>query len=177
MPPKMLTSTAFTFLSREQDAERFGDLLGVGAAADVEEVGRFAAVELDEVHRGHREAGAVDEAADVAVELDVAEARFAGAEFVRVFFGGVAELGELRVAEQGVVVEADLGVEGEQLAGLGDDERVDLDQAAIERDEQLAERLHELLGRADARAGEVELRGTACGPGTTAGRRRGRTVL
>ena len=44
MPPKMLTSTAFTFLSDEQDAERLGHLLGVGAAADVEEVGRLAAV-------------------------------------------------------------------------------------------------------------------------------------
>ena len=53
--------------------------------------------------------------------------------FVRVFFGSVAELGQLRVAEQGVVVEADLGVEGDQLAGFGDDERVDFDQAAIER--------------------------------------------
>ena len=53
----------------EQDAEGLGDLLGVGAAADVEEVGRLAAVQLDEVHRAHRQAGAVHQAADVAVEL------------------------------------------------------------------------------------------------------------
>ena len=69
MPPKMLTSTALTFGIGEDDAERFGDLLVVGAAADVEEVRRLAAVELDDVHRAHGEAGAVDEAADVAVEL------------------------------------------------------------------------------------------------------------
>ena len=36
------------------------DGLRSGAAADVEEVGRLAAVELDDVHGGHGEAGAVD---------------------------------------------------------------------------------------------------------------------
>ena len=71
----------------------------------------------------------------------------------------VAQFGQLWVAEHGVVVEADLGVEGEEVAGFGDDERVDFDEAAIERDEQLAEGLHELLGRANARAGELKLGG------------------
>jgi hypothetical protein len=40
-----------------------------GAAADIEEVGRLAAVQLDDVHGRHRQAGAVDHAADVAVQL------------------------------------------------------------------------------------------------------------
>ena len=61
----------------EQDAERVRDLLLRGAAADVEEVRRLAAVELDDVHGRHRQAGAVDHAADVAVELDVVEAELA----------------------------------------------------------------------------------------------------
>src|SRR5262245_42376420 len=39
----------------EDDAEGLGDLLLVGTAADVEKVGRLAAVEFDNVHRGHRE--------------------------------------------------------------------------------------------------------------------------
>src|SRR5208283_4229598 len=55
------------------DLERRGDLLLRGAAADVEEVGRALAVELDDVHRRHGEAGTVDHAADRAVERDVAE--------------------------------------------------------------------------------------------------------
>ena len=41
------------------DAERVHDLLGIRRAADVEEVRRLAAVVLHEVHRRHREAGAV----------------------------------------------------------------------------------------------------------------------
>jgi hypothetical protein len=53
--------------------EGLGDLLLGGAAADVEEVGRLAAVQLDDVHGRHRQARAVDHAADVAVELDVVE--------------------------------------------------------------------------------------------------------
>ena len=52
----------------QHDLERLGHLLGRGAAAHVEEVGGRAAVELDDVHGRHREAGAVHQAADVAVE-------------------------------------------------------------------------------------------------------------
>ncbi len=40
----------------EQDAEPLEHLVLVGAAADVEEVGRLAAVVLDQVHRAHRQA-------------------------------------------------------------------------------------------------------------------------
>ena len=80
-----------------------------GAAADVEEVrGRCRRRVLDDVHRRHREAGAVDEAADVAVERDVGEAGVLGLELDRIFLVDVAQLVPLRVAELGVVVEVDL---------------------------------------------------------------------
>ena len=75
MPPKMLKRMAFTSLSAEDDVQRVDDLLGVRAAADVQEVGGLAAVVLDQVHGGHGQAGAVDQAADVALELDEAEVR------------------------------------------------------------------------------------------------------
>ena len=57
----------------EKDAEGVFDLLLVGAAAYVEEVCGLAAGVLDDVHRRHGEAGAVDHAGDGAVELDVVE--------------------------------------------------------------------------------------------------------
>ena len=79
MPPKMLTSTALTFLSPKQDAKGLGDLLDVRAAAHVQKVRRLAAVQLDQVHGAHGQAGSVDQAADVAVQLDVAQAGLAGA--------------------------------------------------------------------------------------------------
>src|SRR5919199_1966858 len=68
-----------------------GDLVGAGAAADVEEVGRRAAVELDRVHRRHREAGAVDQAADLAVELDEGESERARLQLRRVLLARVAQ--------------------------------------------------------------------------------------
>ena len=45
------------------------------------------------------------------------------------------------MAEQRVVVEVDLGVEREQLAVLGRDEGIDLDQRGVRLDESLVEAL------------------------------------
>src|SRR4249919_4259806 len=65
-------------VARQDQLEGFGDAFLGGAAADVEEVGRRAAIERDHVHRGHRQAAAVDHAADVAVHGDVVEIVLAG---------------------------------------------------------------------------------------------------
>ena len=74
-----------------------------GAAADVEEVGRLAAVELDDVHGRHGEAGAVDHAADVAVERDVGEVVLRGLDLLGVLFGDVAQLDDVLVAESALL--------------------------------------------------------------------------
>jgi hypothetical protein len=92
MPPKMLIRMPFTFLSDIRILNAFRDLLLVGAAADVEEVGRLAARQLDDVHRRHRQAGAVDHAADVAIELDVVERELRRLDLERVLFAEVAQL-------------------------------------------------------------------------------------
>ena len=132
MPPKMLTSTALTFLSASRMRNASVTCSTFGAAAHVQEVGRLAAVQLDEVHRAHRQPGAVDQAADIAVQLDVAQSRLAGSDFGRLLFAQVAQLGDVRVPEQGVVVEGHLGVQGHQFAVAGDHQRIDFGQAAIE---------------------------------------------
>ena len=44
-------------------------------AADVEEVGGLAAIELDDVHGRHGEAGAVHHACDIPVKLDVVQVK------------------------------------------------------------------------------------------------------
>jgi hypothetical protein len=48
-------------------------------------------VELDDVHRRHGEAGAVDHAADIAVERDIGEIPLGGLDFLGVLFGLVAQ--------------------------------------------------------------------------------------
>ena len=68
---------------------------------------------------------------------------------------------EVRVAELGIVVEADLGVEHQQLALVGDRQRVDLDLRGVGADErvvELGEHLGRLLGEV---AGQAE-RGGDC---------------
>ena len=67
----------------QDDLEAVGHDLCGGAAADVEEVGRLHAAELlagvgDDVERGHDEARAVADDADLAVELDVVEVLLLG---------------------------------------------------------------------------------------------------
>ena len=57
---------------------------------------------------------------------------------------------------QRVVVEVHLGVERQQIAALGDDERVDLEQRRVGRDERLVERQHHLGRLADLRVGEAD---------------------
>ena len=143
MPPKMLTRIAFSFGLLQHDLERLGDLLGRRAAADVEEVRGLAAVELDRVHRRHREAGAVHEAADVAVERDVREVELRRFDLGRILLVEVAHRDDVGMAEQRVGVEVELGVERDHLAVAGDDQRIDLGERRVGLDERAVERLQQ----------------------------------
>merc|ERR1712226_257253 len=66
------------------DFERLQHLILGGAAANVQEVGGLASLELDHVHGGHGQAGSVDEAAHVTVQRNVVEV-----EFLRNHFTGI----------------------------------------------------------------------------------------
>ena len=143
----------------EDDLERRGHLLGGRAAADVEEVGGEHAVELDDVHRRHREAGAVDHAADIAVELDVGEVIFGRLDLGRILLGLVAEREDVLVAEQRVGIERHLGVEHEQFLALGHDQRVDLEHRHVGGEEGLVKLPRELLRLLGEIAGELEPEG------------------
>ena len=142
MPPKMFTRMPFTLGSDGDDLERRRHLLLAGAAADVEEVRRRRAVELDDVHGRHREAGAVDHAADGAVERHVVEVVFRRLDLLLVLLGQVPERDNVRMAIKRVVVESDLGIEADELIVLGDDQRIDLQQAHVLGDERRVELLH-----------------------------------
>ena len=73
-------------------------------------------MQLDDVHGRHGEPGAIDHAADIAVESDVVELGALGLDLDRILLGFVAQPGDVGVPEQRVVVEAHLGVEGDQLS-------------------------------------------------------------
>src|SRR5690606_25983710 len=73
------------------DLERSRHLLLGGTATNVEEVGRFSTVELDDVHRCHGKASAVDHAADIAVESHVSEVVLGSFDLFFVFFRQIAQ--------------------------------------------------------------------------------------
>ena len=114
---------------------------------------------LDDVHRRHRQAGPVDQAADGAVELDVVEVRFARPDFRRVLFGFVPERGQVFMPEARVVVEIDFRIEDDDLALLGDRQWVDLDDARVFLKVELANRHHDLHDGRDLLVGEAEIVG------------------
>ena len=147
----------------EDDPEGLGDRLDVGTATHVEEVGRLAAVVLHEVHGAHRQAGAVDEAADRAVELDVGEPRGGGPRLRGILFRLVAERRDRLVAKERVVVERHLRVESDEAAVLREHERIDFDERGVEVDERPAERAEERLGMPPAGGGQAQLGGEHAG--------------
>ncbi|RMY63988.1 hypothetical protein D0862_15331, partial [Hortaea werneckii] len=87
--------------------------------ADVKEVSRLAAVELDDVHGGHSKTSAVDQAANVAVQLDEVETRLGSLHLVCVLLRDVTPAEDLLLTEVGVVVEVKLGVHAEHLVVRG----------------------------------------------------------
>ena len=155
-----------------------GDRLGLRAAAGVEEVRRRAARLGDDVQRGHHEAGAVAEDADVAVELDVGQAALAGHLLLRVL-----ALGRMRSAalsgwrnseESSSVTFASSAV---TWRSPRDDQRVDLDEhrllgdeRVVELGQQRADRAHDVAVDAGLE-GEPAARGSPGSP--AAGRRAG----
>ncbi len=113
------------------DLERTRHHVGIGAAADVEEVGGRAADLIDDVEGRHGEPGAVGDDADRPLETDVLEALLGRHLLAVVHLGQAAEGVPFRMTELGALVEGHLGVERVHLARRLEDQRVDLGQVAV----------------------------------------------
>src|SRR5690625_922592 len=137
----------------QDDLQAVGHDLGGGTATDVQEVGgRDPAVLLtgvgDHVQRGHDQARAVADDADLALELDVVQALGLGGDLERITLLRGGEAVQV-LAELGVLVQGDLAVASDDTAVLGQDERVDLRQGRVLADEgvpQLGDDLGSALG-------------------------------
>src|SRR5690606_9192295 len=102
-----------------------------GAAADVEEVGRLAAAALDHVQRRHDQAGAVADDAHVAVQLDVGQAPAGRLLLQRMLSLFTLVRGDVLLAEQRVVVNLHLAVQGHDAPVLEQGEGVDFHQHGV----------------------------------------------
>ena len=116
MPPKMLTRIAFSlgFFSMILNASVTFSV--VAPPPTSRKFAGAAAVELDGVHGRHGEPGAVHQAADVAVELDVVQVELRRLDLRRVLLVQVAHRDDLGMAEERVVVEVQLRVERDHAA-------------------------------------------------------------
>ena len=96
IPPKMLKKIERTSWSRVITSSASTTPSRIAAAAEVAEVRRPAARDDDDVHRRHRQPGAVAEDPDRAVELHVRHALLARERLQRVRRRDVAHLGDVR---------------------------------------------------------------------------------
>src|SRR6185295_14945567 len=86
-----------------------------------------------------------------------------GVDLERIFLVEVAKLLELGVTVEGVVVEGDLGVEGQEVAVSGLEKGVDLQEGGVDGLEGLVERLHEAHGLRQERPGDAQAEGELAG--------------
>src|ERR671935_65383 len=121
--------------------ERVDDSLRGSAAAKVAEVRWPTTGDDDDVDRGHRQARAVAENPNLAVELHVGHTLFAreGLERIRGF--DVSHLRDVRMTEERAVVDGELRVERFYLTLGRDDQRIDLAQHRVGLDEAAVELL------------------------------------
>src|SRR6184192_1302288 len=105
------------------------------------------------VHGRHGQARPVDDAPDVAVQGDVVQPVLRRVGLPRVLLRVVPQLGHIGPAEHRIVVETHLYVEGEDMAVLDDDERIELHHRGV----QVAERP---VGAQDGRHRLVHLLGS-----------------
>lgn len=128
-----------------------------GSTSDVQEVGGFASVELDNVHGGHGKTGTVDKASNVTSKLDEVQVGLGSLDLVGVLLSGVAPFENGLLPELCVVVKVELGVHAQNLVVRGLGKGVDLDLSGVLLHEDLVELLDGVNGIVDALGREAEL--------------------
>ena len=103
----------------------------IGAAADIQEVGRLAAVHFYHVHGSHGQSGAVYHITDVSIQFDKTQPFFFGFHFDYFICIGFEQLFDFRLTEHGVVVEIHFAVQSQQFIVVGDYQRIDFHQRCV----------------------------------------------
>ena len=120
-------------------------------------------MDVDHVQGRHGQAGAVDHAADVAIQLDEGQAFFPGGNFIRILLFHVAEFDPFRLTEEGVVIQIDFAVEHHHIAGFGEYKRIDLRLGAVIFHENFKKLFHYVQHGIDRRGVAKELGGDGTG--------------
>lgn len=90
------------------------NLFDVGSSSDIQEVGGFTSVQLDDVHGGHGQSSSVDHTSDVSVQSHVVQSSFHSLEFVFIDFFGTQTIGfhlkEVFLSELSVIININFSV-------------------------------------------------------------------
>ena len=159
MPPKMLMKIDFTLWSKLITSSAAAITSALAPPPMSRKLDACAPDLVDDVERRHRQPGPVGDDPHRTLEPDVLQVVLAGELLALVELLRGAELVPLRMAEGGVVVEADLGVEGVHTAVRSQDQRVDLGEVAVALCEAAVE-LYEHVG--DTIDGDVVDPGVDC---------------
>jgi len=128
---KDVDENGFDFRIVIEKLEGFSELFALSTATDIEEVGGLTSVELDDIHGGHSETSTIDEATDVAANVNVVQIEVFGVCFPWVVLSLILLSGKILLTEEGVGVDGDLAVSGKHLAFLGQHKWVDLDHIGV----------------------------------------------
>ena len=123
------------FFVRDQNFESFRHLLLRRTATDIEKIRGIAAVKFDDVHRGHGQAGAINETGDISVQADVIESVFGGLDLARIFFCNIAHGCYFRMPKQGIVIEIEFRIERQHLSFWRNYQRINFHHRTIEPNE------------------------------------------
>ena len=162
-PAKDVHHHALHAIIAQDNAKRLGDGFLGRTTPDIQEVGRLAAVQLDDVHRGHGQSRSVDQTADVAIQGDITQPELIGAKLRLIFLARVEHLRHVLVAKQRVVIEGELRVDGQHLAvGIFirrrcHNKRIDLRETRIRIEKQLRQPQHDVDSLTDLLSLEAEL--------------------
>ena len=131
-----------------QDLESSFDLGGRCATADIEEIRWLSALELNNIHSGHGEAGSIDHATNVAIEGDIIQAycRRFGLICISVS-AGIARLvfvNNALLSERSILVDIDLCINTVDIQVRCHSPRIDFNLSRIYIDEHVVQFL-ELL--------------------------------
>merc|ERR1719422_812791 len=147
------------------DTECLLDLMFLNTASNIQEVGGFSSVQLDDVHGGHGEAGTIDQTPDVPVQLDVVEAVLGSLHLPGVRLGRVLHLKYMFLSEGSIVIKSKLGISSVNLTLRSFREWVDLQLETVDGEECFVQVLDLFRTLTHQRAREAEELGQLRGHG------------
>ena len=88
----------------------FSKLITFSTATDVKEVSRFSSVQLDDIHSGHGKTSSIDEASNVATDVDVVQVILLCVRFLFVVLGLVFLFSQVFLTIESVRINRDLAI-------------------------------------------------------------------